>query len=312
MWGWIWFASALALTPAEQAADVDVMRALVRAHPAQDDVNTAQQFDEALAAVALDTELEPHLFYGRLLAALSQLDDGHTDAIMDGPPLDAFLDDDRFLPYDAAVFDGALYLDPRFHDPARVVSIDGHSGPEIVAELRRHSVADGPRLDVRDADIERTFANLYAQVYGFSETYHVVLDPGPPEGKAIPGVDHAKVPYIGDPAPNTVTLDEGLLWVTLNEQGQGRDWRPFWSALRKGLREADGVVIDMRDCGGGFSPTNADILGLFASEPASWRIHRRLGTGFAESQPEHSMYRIVYTPNASGAWGPKPHLADDM
>lgn len=312
MLGCLWLASALAMTPAEQATDINAVRELVRAHPAYDNVETAQQLDDALAAVPMDTDSAPHRFYGRLRAALALLDDGHTDAIMDGPVLDAFLSDDRFLPYDAMVHQGALYLNPRFHEPARVVSIDGHSGPDIVAELRRHAVADGPRQELRDADIDRYFANRYAQVYGFSETYNVVLDPSSPEGTAVAGVGHELVPYIGDPGPNAVKSEDGVLWITLNEQSQGREWRPFWRQLRKGVRTANGVVLDMRDCGGGFGPTNAEIMGLFASEPASWRTQRRLGATFGEAQPETSTYRSVYAPDASGAWAPKPHLADAL
>ena len=169
--------------------------------------------------------------------------------------MDAFLGLDGFLPYDMMVFEDQLYLDPRFHEPARVVSIDGHSGSEIVTALRQTVVSDSVTPSTTDGALDRTFSNLYAKHYGLSDSYEVVLDRGEPVRTSVAGGSYDDVPYIGDPLPNATSLEGGVLTVTLNEIMPGKEWRAFTRAIRRGLREAQGVVLDLRDCGGGFAPT---------------------------------------------------------
>ncbi len=307
-----WTAIALAMTPAEQNADVEMVRDLVRQHPECDDPAIAQRMEEALAAIVTDDDQSPHQFHGRLLGALALLQDGHTDAVMDGPQVDAFFGEERFLPYDVVVFEDDLFLDPRFHEPARVVSIDGRTGRQIVAELRRHVTGDSSMPATRDGNIDRYFARNYAHVWGLADGYDVVLAPGPAEAVRVPGVSYADVPYVGDPGPNAVHLDDGLLSITLNEPMPGNGWRGFWRSLKAGLKTADAVVLDLRDCGGGFGPTEAEIVELFADAPVSYRVHRRIGTTFATGQPEASPYRIIYGPDESGVWATQPRMVEGI
>ena len=299
---------SLALSPAEQVSDIAQVQELIRYHPDYEDPVVAAKIDIALTDVPIDDDIDVPLFYARLMKALVVFQDGHTDAIIDGIHLSKFLSDSRFLPFDAMVFEDSLYLDPRFHEPARVVSIDGRSGEEIVAELRTSVVSDSAKPSTRDYDIDRFFSNRYAQHWGFEVSYEVVLDPPVMGGERIQGVTHEKVPYIGDAVPNDVTLDEqGLLWVTLSEI-DGPEWVSFWRALRRGIRKADSVVLDLRGCGGGFEPTEKELLSLFLTEPASLQTSRRISSFYGQSQPDESPYRIVYAPDDTGAWVPRPHL----
>jgi hypothetical protein len=303
-------AAALALTPEEQRSDIEIVRELVRFHPDHDDPEIAARIDDAVAAVPLEVDVPPHRFYGRLMTALAVLHDGHTDAIMDGQHLRDFFDEPRFLPYDAVVFEDELYLDPRFHAPARITSINGQTGAAIVAALRSAQVSDSLTPSTRDHEIDQYFANRYAEQWGFSDTYTVVLDDRDPI--EVGGVLHSEVPYVGDPAPNHLVLEEdGLLYVTLNEV-DGEGWRPFFKSLRRSLRSASSVVLDVRTCGGGFGPTEMDIVGLFASEAAAFRIERRVSAHYAESQPEDSGTHIIYEPDPTGAWRVREHLKDGM
>jgi hypothetical protein len=310
MW-WMITGLALAMTPAEQASDLAEVRALLGLHPSLDAYVSEEALDRAFAAAVSGEDVEVHRFYARLMSLLALLGDGHTDAVMDGPALDAFLGDRRFLPYDAVVFEDGLYLDPRFHAPARIVSIDGRAGEEIVATLRQRLVADGPVPSARDGDIDLFFANLYAQTWGFSDAYEVVLDPGAPEVLSVSGVAHPEVPYVGEPGPNRVSLTDGLLWITLNEPEPSPTWRGFWKALRRGLREADAVVLDLRTCGGGFGLTMDELLDLFALEERSYRVERVVSATLIAQQPD-GPYAIVYAPDETGTYRTRPALVDTM
>ena len=302
--------AALALSPRQQQEDIEQVRTLLRSHPDADDPSAVARWSDALDAVPTTGDLEPHRFIGRLLSALAVVRDGHTDSILHDEAVDAFLGLDGFLPYDMMVFEDQLYLDPRFHEPARVVSIDGHSGSEIVTALRQTVVSDSVTPSTTDGALDRTFSNLYAKHYGLSDSYEVVLDRGEPVRTSVAGGSYDDVPYIGDPLPNATSLEGGVLTVTLNEIMPGKEWRAFTRAIRRGLREAQGVVLDLRDCGGGFAPTGHELLNRFATRSGSFSNSRRIGRQFAEGQEEGSMYRIVYTPDETGSWTVKPHLRD--
>ena len=309
----IWLVSAvLAMTPAEQRADVEMVRELIRVHPATDDPTVTETLDEALLGIAGATDMAPHLFYGRLKRVLASLNDGHFDAVMDGPPLDDFLGEARFLPYDVLVYEDDLYLDRRLHEPARVVSIDGMTGTEIIREMRLRVSSDSVTPSSGDHVIDRHFSDLYAYIWGFSDVYDVVLEPGPARPVRVPGVSYDDVPFIGASGPNTVRMEDDVLWITMNELMPGASWRPFWRGMKAGLKRADAVVLDLRDCGGGFAPTADAFLELFVDAPQSYRTQLRIGAHFGTTQPTDSMFRVMYAPDASGTWRPRPHLADTI
>ena len=136
----------------------------------------------------------------------------------------------------------------------------------------------------------------------------MVLDRGEPVSASVAGGSYDDAPYIGDASPNATSLEGGVLTVTLNEIMPGRQWRAFTRAIRRGMREAQGVVLDLRDCGGGFSPTSEELLDRFATRSGSFSNMRRIGRQFAERQEEGSMFRTTFTPDEAGSWTVAPHL----
>ncbi len=104
--------------------------------------------------------------FGRSLAPLNSLFDGHTRIVLDNLPVAITETDKIFFPKPVQLLDGKLYLMQQNNDPGQkqeILSINGVSGNTIYEKLYRTSGIENRRQ--RELLLEETFAQ---QLYVFS------------------------------------------------------------------------------------------------------------------------------------------------
>jgi hypothetical protein len=312
---WIWATLCFAITPEQQAEEREMVARLLLWHPSGSPAPVASEgpaggaeFD---AIVSEDEDLGR--YFGRLKRYLATFRDGHLDAVMDGAPLEAFLSHPSFIPLDVLPYGDELYFDPRLHSRrGRIVSINGTPGPEILKRLRGTVSVDGAALHRGDDRINHYFANMYAQVFGFSDQYVVLVEENSKLEENWTGVSHDQVPYIGDADTVSAVWEEATLIVSLSEMMPGKRWEAVGKEVRKAQRVAKGVILDLRRCGGGHGPTSNEVFLWFAYPTTPRHMEYRVSDAFMSSRPDDSPFRFIYTPSTDGMWDVSPRFESEI
>lgn len=284
--------------------DVDILAAsLKEIHPSLYQFLSEEAFDAEvglLKAALTDslTELEFHLKVRELIAAIRC---GHTHA----KPSDAWYrhvtGQKILLPFDILIHEGKMLVNRVYSDslPLRggdeVLSVADLSSEEILSRMMKIQQRDGNHLGFVYRGIERNFRTYFAFLFNLAGPLEVEYSAGggAPRLASVQFVTSGAtaIPASGAPLRRDSVLMEGA-GATFGISGQtgspavlrisgfkSRGYVQFYKEVFREIeaRNVNTLVIDLRNCGGGYFLHGNRLLRYLKTDKFSMHFHRPKG-----------------------------------
>jgi len=283
-------AAAQELTPALMEEDLFHLSETFRSlHAGLHRYTEEEELDELLgeALYAIGEEPGELQYYRILCRVVSGVRCGHTKVRMTRPQLERMLADSALLPFHVhLVGERAWVLSAaagarRLRAGQEILSIDGHSIPEIRATAFEMLYADGFIETGKQRELEERFARHYALLVEDPRNRrrtHLVELAGEEEAVEVEGISLADFEALERPGPERPFMAlthprEDVAHLYLREFGDPRGGEPdFPTQLERhfaALREAKipNLVLDLRGNGGGSDEYGALLVSYLSPEP---------------------------------------------
>lgn len=291
------------LSPAQLKEDFTIsIQSLEEIHPALyqyidieklkriEDSILQTQFADSLSAADLHVVLRKYIAY---------IGCGHTVAM---PSTDWYKHQRahaQFLPFDVFLINDKLFVhhsnpdDTVLTKGVEIISIDGVSSSQLIAEMRAIISSDGLGKQLANYKIAKAFRTYYLFLYGDAAQYQVqyldkqrqlktveiaycnVLQPdAPAEKKTL-----YKTLVTGSDATFSISKKDSTLGIldinSFSRKGYKKFYRKMFKEASK--RYIQHLVIDLRANGGGYFPNGNRLMAYFMTEPYSMNFERPEG-----------------------------------
>jgi hypothetical protein len=238
-------------------------------------------------------------FYRTISPVVSAMGCGHSAILMPPATRDALLAEGRFLPLEARVIGGRIFvwggeaLGPDRMSPARgseIVSINGRGSRDIVARIAENLSADGLNLTKKYRDMSLRFSELYYLFLGSESVFSLeYLSPeGAVETVELPSISLEELevlegedrigPGLAPPPPLQVFFpaeDFGLLRIgsfAYYDPDSAASFKAFVDAFFAQLSERGigKLVLDLRGNGGGDPWASSYLFTYLIGSPAPY------------------------------------------
>jgi len=265
---------AVNLTKEQVKEDIDVfLTGLKEAHPGLHLYLTPQELDSLVSGLRASIGAEGEdlrAFYRSLLKVVVAIGDGHTGLYENKLFQEAYAYQERELPFDVSIIDGAAYVSKWYGDaPAipihtKLLSINGKSVAASLQEMFSLTSADGNRTDFKAAYTEKIFSRRYAKLFGAEANYEVKVRTSTAQEATytVTGIHDSllqnnrteaiPLSFSLHPKANYAVLTVNTFQYRLMRKAD-LDYHEFLKASFKELkkRKIDNLIIDLRENYGG-------------------------------------------------------------